>query len=150
MSTEQIIILLAIGIAAGFMSSMVGIGGGLVIVPALVFFCGMDQKLAQGTSLMVIALPVTAAGAFAYYKSGNTNWQAAILVAATFVVGGYLGGLLANRLETTVIKKIFAVFMIVIAIKYLFLDKPKKPDAPASRSSTSSGSGQDPQNQTTQ
>lgn len=131
--------LLAIGIVAGFMSSMVGIGGGLVIVPALVLMYGMDQKLAQGTSLLMLALPVTAAGAFTYYKAGNINWQASLLIGATFILGGYLGGTLANKLETTTIKRIFAIFMIVIAVKYLFFDKPKaKPTAVRETSSTSS------------
>jgi uncharacterized protein len=125
MSTEQIMILLVIGLAAGFMSSMVGIGGGLVIVPALVFFYGVDQKMAQGTSLMIIALPVTAAGAYAYYKSGNANWQMALIVASTFVIGGYFGGMLANKMETNTVRKIFAVFMILVSLKMLFLDKPK-------------------------
>jgi uncharacterized membrane protein YfcA len=125
MSTEQIILLLLIGLAAGFMSSMVGIGGGIIIVPALVFFCGMDQKLAQGTSLMIITLPVTAAGTYTYYKYGHVNWQASLMIAATFVVGGYLGGTLANKLETIVIKRIFAIFLLAISLKMLFLDKPK-------------------------
>ena len=125
MTTEQIIVLLLIGLAAGFMSSMVGIGGGLVIVPALVFFYGMDQKLAQGTSLMIIALPVTAAGAYAYYKAGNANWQMSLIVACTFLIGGYLGGVLANKMDTNVVRKIFAVFMILVSIKMLFFDKPK-------------------------
>lgn len=125
MSTEQIVVLLLIGLAAGFMSSMVGIGGGLVIVPALVLFYGMDQKLAQGTSLLIIAMPVTAAGAYAYYKAGNANWQMALIVAATFVVGGYFGGIVANRIDTNMIRKIFAVFLAAIALKMLFFDKPK-------------------------
>ena len=130
MSTEQIVILLLIGLAAGFMSSMVGIGGGLVIVPALVLFYGMDQKLAQGTSLLIIALPVTAAGAYVYFRSGQANWQASLIIAITFLAGGYFGGLLANSLDTSVIKKIFAVFLLAIAIKMLFIDKPKvKPEA---------------------
>jgi uncharacterized membrane protein YfcA len=149
MSTEQIVTLLLIGIAAGFASSMIGIGGGLVIVPALVFFYGMDQKLAQGTSLMVIALPVAAVGAYTYYKNGNANWQASLIVAATFMIGGYFGGLLANKLETTIIKKIFAVFMIAIALKYLFIDKPK-PDAKPSGSAASapaSANGKGPEKQ---
>ena len=123
MSTDQIVILLAIGLAAGFMSSMIGIGGGLVIVPALVLFYGMDQKIAQGTSLLIIAIPVTAVGAYAYYKSGNVNWQAALLIAATFMVGGYFGGLVANKMETGIVKKIFAVFLILVALKMLFFDK---------------------------
>ena len=125
MNAEQIVLLLLIGLAAGFMSSMVGIGGGLIIVPALALLVGMDQKTAQGTSLFMLSLPVAAVGAYAYYRQGHVNWQASLLIAATFLVGGYLGGMLANKLETSTIKKIFAIFMIVIAIKYLFFDKPK-------------------------
>jgi len=132
MSTEHVIALLVIGLAAGFMSSLIGIGGGLVIVPALVLFYGMDQKLAQGTSLLIIALPVTAVGAYTYFKSGNADWKASLIVAATFMVGGYFGGVLANRISTDIVKKIFAVFLILIAIKYLFIDKPKA--APTSKS----------------
>src|SRR5690606_16145148 len=113
MSAGYIIGLLILGLAAGFMSSMIGIGGGIVIVPALVFLFAMDQKTAQGTSLMMLALPVAAVGAYTYYKNGNVNWQASLILAATFVVGGWLGGKLANSLETHVIKKVFAVFMII-------------------------------------
>ncbi len=123
MSTEYIVGLLLIGFAAGFMSSMVGIGGGIVIVPALVLIFGMDQKMAQGTSLLMLSLPVAAVGAYTYYKNGNVSWQASVMLAITFMVGGYFGGKLANALDTVVIKKIFAVFMIIIAIKYLFFDK---------------------------
>ncbi len=140
MTATQLITLLLIGLAAGFMSSMVGIGGGLVIVPALALLYGMDQKLAQGTSLLIIAMPVTAAGAYVYFKNGNANWQAALVIAITFVVGGYFGGLLANRLETGVIKKIFAVFLILVACKMLFLDKPKASPKAASPSNASSNS----------
>lgn len=125
----MIIGLLVVGLFAGFMSSMVGIGGGVIIVPALVLLFGMNQKMAQGTSLMMLALPVAAAGAYTYFKNGNINWQASLMLAATFIVGGYFGGLLANKLDTTLIKRVFAVFMIVVAVKYLFFDKPKTPPA---------------------
>lgn len=121
----MIIGLLIVGLFAGFMSSMVGIGGGVIIVPALVFLFGMNQKMAQGTSLLMLALPVAAAGAYTYFKTGNLDWRASLLLAATFVIGGYFGGTLANRLDTTIIKRVFAVFMIVVAVKYLFFDKPK-------------------------
>ncbi len=128
MSTEYILGLLVLGFIAGFMSSMVGIGGGIIIVPALVFLFAMDQKTAQGTSLMMLALPVAAMGAYTYYKNGNINWQSSILLASTFVIGGYFGGKLANTLDTHVIKKIFAIFMIIVAIKYLFFEnKSPKP-----------------------
>jgi len=125
MTIEQIAILLIIGLVAGFMSSMVGIGGGLVIVPALVLLYGMDQKLAQGTSLFIIALPVTAAGAFVYYRSGQADWQASLIIAITFLVGGYFGGLLATSMDSNLVRKIFAVFLLLISIKMLFIDKPK-------------------------
>ena len=140
MTTVQIVTLLLIGLAAGFMSSMVGIGGGLVIVPALVFFFGMDQKMAQGTSLMIITLPVTAAGAYAYWKNGNASIPSSIYVALTFLVGGYLGGVLANKMDTNTVRKIFAVFMIAVSIKMLFFDKPKPRPQRPTPSSTESNS----------
>jgi uncharacterized membrane protein YfcA len=130
MSTEYIIGLLLLGFVAGFMSSMVGIGGGIVIVPALVFLFALDQKTAQGTSLLMLALPVAAVGAYTYYRNGNLNWQASLILAGTFMIGGYLGGKLVNSLDTTVIKKIFAIFMILIAIKYLFFDNDTPKNIP--------------------
>lgn len=123
MSTGYILGLLVIGFAAGFMSSLVGIGGGVVIVPALVIIFGLSQKMAQGTSLAMLSLPVAFIGAYNYYKEGQVNWKMALVLAVTFVIGGYLGSKVVLGLETAIIKKIFAVFMIVIAIKYLFFDK---------------------------
>ena len=123
MSLTAILIILAIGLAAGFMSSMVGIGGGIIIVPALVLLLGFNQKLAQGTSLAMLAMPVAFVGAYNYYKEGFADWKVAAILALTVMVGGFLGSKLALSLEMVVIKKIFAVMMIVLAIKYLFFDK---------------------------
>ena len=123
MSTGFVLGILAIGIIAGFMSSLVGIGGGLVIVPALVLLFGINQKEAQGTSLMMLSLPVAFIGAFNYYKSGYANWKVALLLASTFMIGGFFGSKLAISLEMSVIKKVFAIFMIIIAVKYLFFEK---------------------------
>lgn len=128
MSATYIIGLLIIGFAAGFISSMVGIGGGIVIVPALVFFYGMNQKMAQGISLSMLALPVAAAGAYNYYKAGHVDWRISLLLAVAFVVGGALGGKLVVNLPVNTVKKVFAVLMIVMGIKYLFFDKPVKKD----------------------
>ena len=139
----MIIGLLALGLVAGFASSMVGIGGGIIIVPALVFLFGMDQKMAQGTSLFMLSLPVALAGALSYYRSGNADWRAALMLAAAFVIGGFLGGRLANSLDTAVIKKIFAVFMIVMAVKYLFFDKTPDKKRPTA-GITQSGGAQQP------
>ena len=123
MSTGYILALLVIGFAAGFMSSLVGIGGGVVIVPALVIIFGLSQKMAQGTSLAMLSLPVAFIGAYNYYKEGQVNWKMALILAATFVIGGYLGSKVVLGLDTSIVKKIFAIFMIVIAAKYLFFDK---------------------------
>lgn len=123
MSTGYILALLVIGFAAGFMSSLVGIGGGVVIVPALVIILGLSQKMAQGTSLAMLSLPVAFIGAYNYYKEGQVNWKMALILAATFVIGGYLGSKVVLGLDSNIIKKIFAIFMIVIAVKYLFFDK---------------------------
>jgi len=123
MSTGYILGLLAIGLVAGFMSSLVGIGGGIVIVPSLVLIFGMSQKMAQGTSLAMLSLPVAFIGAYNYYKEGQVNWKIAFILAATFVIGGYLGSKVVLGLDIAIVKKIFAIFMIVIAVKYLFFDK---------------------------
>ncbi len=131
MTPVFIISLLLVGLIAGFASSLVGIGGGIIIVPALVFLFHFDQKLAQGTSLLLLSLPVAAAGALTYYKTGNASWPVALLLAGGFVCGGFLGGKLATGLDTTVVKKIFAVFMILMAMKYLFFDKKKPAALPA-------------------
>jgi uncharacterized membrane protein YfcA len=123
MSTGYILTLLAIGLIAGFASSMVGIGGGLIVVPALVLIVGMNQKMAQGTSLAMLSLPVAFMGAYNYYKEGYADWRVALLLGVTFVIGGFLGSKLALNLEMGVIKKIFAVFLLIVGIKYLFFDK---------------------------
>ncbi len=123
MSTGYILGILAIGLIAGFMSSLVGIGGGIIIVPALVMIFGLSQKMAQGTSLAMLSLPVAFIGAFNYYKEGEVNWKLALMLALTFVIGGFLGSKVALDMSTNVIKKVFAIFMIVVAIKYLFFDK---------------------------
>lgn len=123
MNISAILGILLIGLLAGFMSSLVGIGGGLVIVPALVLLFAMNQKEAQGTSLLMLSMPVAFVGAYNYYKSGYANWKIALLLACTFVIGGYFGSKVAIGLEMNVIKKIFAIFMIIIALKYLFIDK---------------------------
>lgn len=123
MSTGYIVGILIIGLVAGFISSMAGIGGGVVIVPALVFLFGFNQKMAQGTSLAMLALPVAAVGAFNYYKQGQVNWKIALMMAGTFVIGGYLGSKVALGLSPVILKKIFALLIMAIAIKYLFFDK---------------------------
>lgn len=123
MSTGYIIGVLLIGLAAGFLSSMAGVGGGIIIVPALVFLFGFNQKLAQGTSLAMLALPVAFIGAFNYYKAGQVNWKVALMLASTFVIGGFFGSKIALGISPTALKRFFGILLLVIALKYLFFDK---------------------------
>jgi hypothetical protein len=123
MDIQSVLIVILIGIAAGMLSGLVGIGGGLVIVPALVYFLGFSQHTAQGTSLMMILLPVGVLAVINYYKQGYVDMKVVWLLAIGFIVGGYFGSKIAISLPQETVKKIFAVLMIAIAIKMLFLDK---------------------------
>lgn len=129
MDVQTILIIILIGIAAGTLSGLVGIGGGIIIVPALVYFIGFSQKTAQGTSLGLILLPVGILGVLQYYKQGHIDVKVVGILAVGFLIGGYLGSKIALSLSQETVKKIFAVLMILIAAKMLFLDKPKKEEA---------------------
>lgn len=123
MSITTIVLLLLVGLLAGILSSMVGIGGGVVIVPALVLIFGMSQKMAQGTSLALMLPPIGILAVINYHKQGFVDMKVAALICITFIVGGYIGSKLVLGLDTAIVKKIFAVFMIIVAVKYLFFDK---------------------------
>ena len=126
MDVQTILIIILVGIGAGMLSGLVGVGGGLVIVPALVYFIGFSQKTAQGTSLGLILLPVGIFGVLQYYKQGHVDFRIVGILAIGFLAGSFFGSKIALSLPQETVKKIFAVLMILIAIKMLFLDKPKK------------------------
>ena len=126
MDTQTILIIILVGIAAGILSGLVGVGGGIIIVPSLVYFIGFSQKTAQGTSLALIMLPVGIFGVMQYYKQGHVDYKIVGLLAIGFLAGSFFGSKLALSISQETLKKAFAVLMIVIAIKMLFLDKPKK------------------------
>ena len=125
---SMIIILLLIGFASGMLSGLIGVGGGILIVPALVFFLAFSQKEAQGTSLGILLLPVGILAVMKYYKDGFIDTRVVLLVSMGFFVGGYFGSKLALSLPDATVKKIFAVVMMLVALKLLFLDKQKKQD----------------------
>lgn len=127
MDIQTIVLLLLVGVAAGMLGGMVGVGGGIIIVPALVYLLGYSQKAAQGTSLGLIMLPVGILGVLQYYKQGYVNVNVVLILALGFLIGSYFGSKFALRLPQDTIKKVFAVLMILIAIKMLFLDKDKEP-----------------------
>ena len=123
MDIQTIFIVILIGVAAGMMSGLVGVGGGLIVVPALVYFLGFSQHNAQGTSLGLLLLPAGILAVLQYYKQGDVDIKAVAILAVGFVAGGYYGSKLALSLPQDTVKKIFAIFMIIVAAKMLFLDK---------------------------
>jgi len=129
MDMQTILIVILIGIAAGTLSGLVGVGGGVIIVPALVYFIGFSQKTAQGTSLGLILLPVGILGVLQYYKQGHIDVKVVGMLAIGFLIGGYLGSRIALNLSQETVKKIFAVVMVLVALKMIFFDKPKKENA---------------------
>ena len=123
MTFTTIVLLIAVGLIAGFLSGLIGIGGGVIIVPALVLFLGFTQKAAQGTSLGILLLPVGILAVLQYYKQGYINVNYILIVAAAFVAGGFFGSKLALTLSDEKMKKVFAVILMLIAIKMLFFEK---------------------------
>jgi uncharacterized membrane protein YfcA len=123
MNISDIIILICIGFAAGAFSGMFGIGGGLSMGPAMVFFLGMSQHAAQGTSLGVLVIPVAAVAAFNYYKQGQLDVKYALIIALTFIAGGYFGSKLSLGLNELMLKRIFGVLMLVMALRLIFFSK---------------------------
>ena len=119
----NIFILVLIGVVAGVLSGLFGVGGGLIIVPALVFFIGMTQHEAQGTSLGLMLLPIGILAAFNYYKSGNLDIKAGLIIALAFVIGGYFGSKMALGIDEVLLKRIFGVFMMAVSIKLIFFAK---------------------------
>ncbi len=128
MSLQTIIILILTGIAAGILGGLVGVGGGIIIVPSLVYFLSFSQKAAQGTSLGLLLLPVGILGVLQYYKQGHVDFKVVGLIAIGFLAGSYLGSKVALSLPHDTVKKIFAVILIIIAVKMLFIDKPHVED----------------------
>lgn len=116
----ETIVLLIIGLAAGLVSGVLGIGGGIIIIPMLVGFLGYTQKDAQGTSLGLLLLPIGILAVMNYYKAGYVNLKAVGIMVITFVIGSYISSLYAITLPEGVLKKIFAVFLIIYAFKLLF------------------------------
>lgn len=118
-SLQTILILVIIGLAAGLMSGFVGIGGGIVMVPIMVYGLGFSQMQAQGTSLAVLAMPVGILAVMNYYKAGEMSVPAALLIACGFIIGGYFGSKYALKLPEHKVKFVFALLMIVIMGKML-------------------------------
>lgn len=116
----NLIIILVLGLSAGIVSGLVGIGGGVIVVPALVFLLGFTQHQAQGTTLAMMVPPIGILAVWQYYKHGNVDIKVAALLCAGFVVGGLLGGRVANTVSSAALEKVFGFVLLVISLKMLF------------------------------
>ncbi|MBU47015.1 MAG: permease [Flavobacteriales bacterium] len=120
MSIPTVILLIIIGLLAGLLSGLVGVGGGILMIPLLVIFLGFTQHQAQGTALFAMLPPIGILAAINYYKEGFVKWEYAAVIALTFVVGGYFGSKLSINLPDQIVRRFFAFVMLIAAIKILF------------------------------
>jgi uncharacterized membrane protein YfcA len=123
MDLGTIALLIGIGLLAGSLGGMVGLGGGIILIPALIFLLKMDQQTAQGTSIAVMLPPIGLFAVYNYYKAGYVNIQYAFIIALAFMVGGYFGSLLALKLPAHIMRKTFSVLLVLIAVKMFFSGK---------------------------
>ena len=120
MSISVILLLVLIGLLSGFLSGLVGVGGGIIMVPLLIMVVGLTQFQAQGTAIFTMLPPIGILAAINYYKAGHVKWEYAILIAVTFVVGGYLGSNLSLSLSPSLVRRVFGIVMLITALKLLF------------------------------
>ena len=120
MNLTTILILVIIGLMAGVFGGMFGVGGAIIMVPALVYFLGVDQHTAQGTSVAIMLPPIGLFAAYNYYKAGQVNIWYAVVIAIAFLVGGYFGSKIALALPENLMKKIFGILLILVALRMIF------------------------------
>ncbi len=120
MATTTLIMLVILGIITGFLAGMLGIGGGLLVIPGLVMVMGMSQQSAQGTSLAMMLPPIGIIAAYNYYKAGHVDIRIALILAVMFIIGSYFGSKIAVKLSQDLLQKIFGIFLLLVAIKMLF------------------------------
>jgi len=120
MTLTTLLLLIIIGLCAGILSGLIGIGGGIIMVPMFVIFLGITQHNAQGLSLAVMLPPVTFLAVYNYHKGGDIDWKIALVISVMFIIGGYFGSKLALQLDQRILKKIFGGLMLIVALKLLF------------------------------
>ncbi|HEX7197208.1 MAG TPA: sulfite exporter TauE/SafE family protein [Candidatus Limnocylindria bacterium] len=131
MSLPEILALLAIGLTAGMLAGLLGVGGGIVMVPAMVLFIGFDQHVAQGTSLLVI-IPAAALGSFTHHRHGRLALRDAAALAAGGVLGALLGSVIALSLDEELLQRLFAILILAVAFRMLLTQRaaptPREPE----------------------
>jgi uncharacterized protein len=116
----EVLSLILIGIAAGTLSGLLGVGGATIMIPALLIIYKMTQHMAQGTSIIALLLPVGLLAAIKYHQAGNVNLKFGIIIAAGFLVGGYIGASIAQPMPEDILRKLFGVYLLVIALQMIF------------------------------
>ena len=119
MTPQTIFMLVLIGLFAGLLSGFVGVGGGIIIVPALVFLLGLTQHQAQWTSLFVLMLPVVSFAVLNYWKSGNVKWEYGLVIAMTFIIGAFFGSKLSLKISPGLVQLIFGILMAYISFRMI-------------------------------
>jgi len=122
MTIETVLLLIIVGLAAGVLSGMVGVGGGIIVVPALVIFLGFSQHQAQGTSLGLLLLPVGILAVMNYYNKGYIDIKVVAIMSIAFVLGGWLGSKLSLSLPQDTVKKVFAIVLFYTAFRMMGWD----------------------------
>jgi uncharacterized protein len=120
MSVSTLLLLLLIGAVTGVMAGMLGIGGAIIMIPAMVFILGFSQQMAQGTSLAVMLPPIGIFAAYNYWKAGHVNLTFALILAGAFIVGSFFGSKIALQMPQAILKKIFGILLLLVAAKMLF------------------------------
>ncbi|MCA1763524.1 MAG: sulfite exporter TauE/SafE family protein [Flavobacteriales bacterium] len=119
MDVSTFFILVVIGVAAGILAGFIGVGGGIIIVPALIYFLGLSQHMAQGTSLALMLPPIGILAVYNYHRAGEINFTYAAIIAIAFVIGGFFGSKLSLKLPSSTVKFIFGVLMLYVAIRMI-------------------------------
>lgn len=117
----SIVIFIILGVTAGVASGLLGIGGGLILIPALVYLFGFTQHQAQGTTLALMVPPIGILAAWTYYRQGNVDLKAAGLICLGFIVGGLLGAQWATAIPRDILRRIFGIFLLMISLHMIFV-----------------------------
>ncbi|MBN1985356.1 MAG: sulfite exporter TauE/SafE family protein [Prolixibacteraceae bacterium] len=119
MSVYQLLLLIIIGLLSGMLAGVFGIGGAILVIPALVFIMGLSQHQAQGTSLAFMIPPIGILAAWNYWKAGYVNWKFALVLSLTFIVGAYLGSQFSLNISDRMLRRFFGFLLLLVAVKMI-------------------------------